>query len=380
MKYLLVLFFIWPICVFSQNTQMNGDINVDGDVNVADIVTLVNIIMNKGLDNGSDALNQSNEIEIKKVYGDGSTYCAFTSLVKRDGFYYIAFRESMMHVGPGDYGAIKIIRSDDLENWNVVANIKAKEIDLRDPCLCIMKDGRILLTCGARMLVDNRYVTRTYYSKENSDGSFPNVKKCLLPELTGAKLCEWLWRLTWKDDIGYGFCYKQDEVGGKFALSLLKTEDGESFQHVAEMNLLGMPSEAKIQILEDKSMLAIVRNDDSSAPFGYIGRSFPPYTQWDWKQLDIYIAGEDFIVDGEKIILCTRTRYNVADRTCIFIGDLNGNFRWNYILPSRKEGGDTSYGGIVDAGEEYIISYYTKIYSLMPSIYLARMPKTVLPK
>ena len=70
---------------------------------------------------------------MSRVYGDGSTYCAFTSLVKRGIVTMFAFREGMKHYGPDDFGVIKILKSKDLHSWDVVGSISCSEVDLRDP-------------------------------------------------------------------------------------------------------------------------------------------------------------------------------------------------------------------------------------------------------
>lgn len=311
-----------------------------------------------------------NELSVKRVYGDGSTYCAFTSLIKRDGIFYIAFREGMKHYGPGDYGVIRILKSSDLENWDLMTTITCNEVDLRDPCLSIRPDGKMHLVCGARILSKDTYITRTYVATEIRDGVFSEPTEAIFPNLPNSNVVRWLWRLTWNGQMGYGACYQLESSKDSYHLTLLSTKDGFSFQKVTDLKVQGSPSETRLRFDENNTMIALVRNDSKN--IGYIGRSFYPYTEWDWKSLGVYVAGHDFVIDDDKMVLVTRMSYNGANRTAVFVGNLEGNFQLNQILQS---GGDTSYCSIVDLDDEYVISYYAAINEAMPSIYIARISK-----
>ena len=315
------------------------------------------------------------QISVKRVYGDGIAYCAFTSLIKKDDYYYLAFREGKTHASDGDYGVIRILQSIDGDQWSDYQTISSDNIDLRDPDLSIMPDGHILLVCGARILSpEGFYFTKTYSSIEKN-GYFEEMEEVTIPKELDDKFGCWIWRTTWHTDgLGYGFAY--GNLDGKSNLCLLKTPDGRNYDKVCSLKLNGSPTEARVRFLQDKTMIAMVRMGYSEGG-GYMGRSNPPYDKWEWKQLDINLSGQDFIIDDNKVVVCTRIYQNTGERTSVYFGDLNGVFRWNYILPSSGRGGDSSYAGIIDNGNEYVISYYSKYEEENPSIYVVKIPKNI---
>ena len=311
------------------------------------------------------------EVSIDKVYGDGSKYCAFTSLLKHGGAYYLAFREGDSHVGPGDYGVIKILCSKDAKQWNHYQTIQADDKDLRDPQLTNTPDGHILLLCGARMYnaYGDYYYTKSYYSIETG-GVFLDVQPLNIPPGIDDPYCCWLWKLTWKGENGYGAAYRDDGTNNK--LTLLKTADGINYNLVTDIYTDQVINETKIQFLSNNEMIALFRSETG----GYIGHSKPPYTEWNLKKTNIYLAGQDFVILDNHLICATRLTTNIGGRTALCFGDLEGNFQWSYLLPSA---GDTSYPGIVEEKDRLLISYYSMHQTAKPSIYLAIIPKVKLP-
>lgn len=314
------------------------------------------------------------KVTVDKVYGDGSKYCAFTSLVKRDAIYYLAFREGYSHVGAGDYGQIVILYSRDAKKWNHFQTIKADNIDLRDPNLSVTPDGRLLLLCGARMYnaYEDYYYTKSYHSIEKK-GSFSAVQPVNIPPEIDDPYCCWLWKLTWKGEKGYGAAYRSDGITNK--LTLLTTVDGINYEIVADISTDRVISETSIAILPDKEMIALFRSDRE----GYICHSLPPYTEWKLKKTNIYLAGHDFVISDNQLICATRLTTNIGERTALWFGDFDGNFQWSFILPSSGIGGDTAYSGIIEEKDKLLISYYSMNQTSKPSIYLATIPKVNLP-
>lgn len=95
--------------------------------------------------------------------------------------------------------------------------------------------------------------------------------------------------------------------------------------------------------------IAIIRKDSDNHK-GYIGYSEPPYTEWNWKGLDVIMAGQDFIIDNE-VIMCVFRNFiwGGGYNTNAYFGTTEGIFDWCCILPSA---GDTGYAGICDEGKE----------------------------
>ena len=304
------------------------------------------------LDNDGTLNSMTSDISVNKIYGDGSTYCAFTSLVKRANVYYLAFREGASHVAPSDYGVIRIMSSLDGVNWTLMQTLSVNNTDLRDPDISIMPDGKLMILCGARMLTDgDTYITRTYYSIENSNNHFS------------------------QDRVGYGVCY------GDGGIALVKTIDGKTFDVVTHLDVNGEPNECQIRFDANKTAYMMVRRSGETGQGlnGYMGISNPPYDQWKWKELSIYLAGQDFIIDKNRIVVATRMTQNIGDRTSVWFGNLFGEFGWCYTLPYGGESGksDTAYAGLLDEEKEYWVSYYAIHEGEKPSIYLVKLSKNI---
>ncbi|MCF6358692.1 MAG: hypothetical protein L3J54_12900 [Draconibacterium sp.] len=105
--------------------------------------------------NGSTAQNsltQGGIISVERIW-DRAGHNAFTSLVYFKGRFYCSFREGGSHTplnknGIFINGSIRILMSEDGENWNPVAHIFKKDIDLRDPKLSVTPDNKIMLLMG----------------------------------------------------------------------------------------------------------------------------------------------------------------------------------------------------------------------------------------
>lgn len=344
---------------------------------ITGILHLLNVSCSKEDQNKSQFVgNELRPLEIRHIYGDGSTYCAFTSLIKHDGIYYLAFREAKTHVSVGDYGVIKVLSSVDGDTWKVFQTLSELETDLRDPSLSIMPDGRLLLICGARRLTSSgKYVTITEYSiMEN--GLFPNFISVNYPEEMKRDdyTSYWIWRLTWCEGIGYGVCYKYSETD-KSELDLMKTTDGINYEYITSFIIDGKLSETKLLFRENGEMMAFVRREPSLR--GMMGVSQYPYCNWSWKELGIYLAGHEVFIDNGKLFCATRTVYNIGGKTAIFWGGLDGDFCYSYTFPVISYNQyDTGYVGVIDAGASHWISFYSTHETDMPSVYLAKIPKS----
>src|SRR5262245_51315777 len=84
-------------------------------------------------------------IEQRKIWSAGE-HNAFTDLLYWKNRWWCVFRESEAHVG-GD-GTIRVITSTDGSTWESAANLAEADVDLRDPKLTVMPDGRLMLNCG----------------------------------------------------------------------------------------------------------------------------------------------------------------------------------------------------------------------------------------
>lgn len=295
------------------------------------------------------------------VYGDGSSYCAFTTLIQRDNFFYLAFREGNEHVADGDYGVIRILSSNDCVHWSLIQTINIPNIDLRDPNLSIAPEGNLFLICGGRTKLDNgELVTNTYYSFETNN-SFETPHKIWFPNDIYRTSVNWLWKLTWHNNKGYGVVYHKNGA------DIVETVDGINYILLSHINQ-PFVNESRIRFLINGEAIALFRATEGGN--GYIGNSKPPYTEWTYTQLNYHLSGQDFIITSDTIYCVSRSYDKDVAHTALYLSRLNGEILHKYILLSS---GDTSYAGIVEYNGYYYISYYSMHKTPKPAIYIEKI-------
>ena len=84
-------------------------------------------------------------LSLQKVWDRGE-HNAFTDLIRFQELWWCTFREAKDH-GPS-IGQVRMIVSIDGENWESAALLTERDVDLRDPKLSIMPDGRLMLIMG----------------------------------------------------------------------------------------------------------------------------------------------------------------------------------------------------------------------------------------
>lgn len=307
---------------------------------------------------------------VQKIW-DNDLYCAFTSLEKFQGWYYVAFREGRGHVfdenGKAE-GKIRVIRSKNLRKWESVALLGQPDLDFRDPKLSVTSDGQLLVSIGVSTYMNRKLVSQTPWAALSSDGVHYDLRKCILE---GGHTNDWPWRLTWKDDTGYNADYWWQE--GKGGFSLLTTKDGITYTTLCELEVPGSPNEATLRFTSDGRMAMVVRREGDNDN-GYWGVSEPPYTRWEWREIPLKLGGPDFLfLNDDRVVLCSRCHHiDNWHTTSLYVGNTDGTrFHQVMVLPS---GGDTSYPGMLIENNELIVSYYAGHETHWPSIYLARIP------
>lgn len=342
------------------------------------LVALLLLTVMPGMMNASNKTPKAKRISytVEKIW-DGDMYCAFTSIKKFKGWYYVAFREGRGHVfdenGKAE-GKIRVIRSRNLRKWESVALLGMPDMDFRDPKLSVTPDGRLLVSIGVSIYADRQFVSRGPWAALSSDGRNFSLQPC---DLEGCPGNDWPWRTTWYGNKGYNVDYylkdKSDE--DQAGLALLSTNDGIHYTRLCDLEVPGIfPNEATIRFKEDGTMVVLLRCEGGNGN-GYWGISEPPYTQWDWKEIPIRLGGPDFLFlkGEEKVVLCSRC-HHIGNwcTTSIYVGNADGtHFHQVLTLPS---GGDTSYPGLLIEKGELIVSYYAGHETHWPSIYLARIP------
>ena len=310
--------------------------------------------------------SETYSMKVERIWeGD---YCAFTSLIKYKGVYYCAFREATAHHfdanNPTTAGRIRVIASKNGKRWKSVVEFAQEGIDLRDPKLSEMSDGRMMLLFGGAYV--NRQGERMLEPKVvfSDDGKhFGPIRSVELdPSVRSGH--EWLWRVTWHKGVGYGVIY-----GSHFAL--MQTIDGVHYHKIVDLGLHHFPNETTIRFLSDDTMLMLVRTEED-AKHGMWGISRPPYTDWQWEEMNIILGGPNFLVlNDTTLVVGTRALYG-SEKMMMLKGRPDGKFEEVCLLPSG--GDDNSYPGMWVEGDKLWVTYYSRHETPKASIYLARMP------
>ncbi|MBE6186600.1 MAG: exo-alpha-sialidase [Rikenellaceae bacterium] len=323
------------------------------------------------------ALGQQICYSVDKIWDNGS-HCAFTSIEQYNGEYYITFREGETHIfdskGNAE-GKVRILHSADGTTWEALPLIGKAGIDLRDPKLSIMPDGRLMVIIGGSIYRNRKLTGCEPQVMFSEDGRTFTEPQPIVIENKADNGFNWLWRVTWHEGTGYTISYGKGE-GGKTEVALLSTTDGIHYKYLQSFDISGYPNEATIRFLPDGQMAVMLRRD-SNEPTGYWGLSHAPYTEWRWKEMEFRIGGPDFIVlDDKRIVAGGRTHLIAsAPKTSLLIGKGDGRFSEVLTLPS---GGDNSYPGFLKVGNELWVCYYSSHETRNASIYLAKIPLDIL--
>ncbi len=310
-------------------------------------------------------------VSVVKIW-DAGEHNAFTDLVRYRDEWFCVFRESEAHVG-GD-GRIRVITSPDGDRWTSAALLAEPGVDLRDPKLSITPDGRLMLVMGGSIYEGKKYLGRQPRVAFSGDGREWSTPRRVMAE------GDWLWRVTWHDGLAYGTSYNNTEPAAEagqtrpnWPLVLYSSRDGIHYEKVTALEVNGSPNETTLRFMENGDMLALVRREgaapDPADKAGWIGRSRPPYRQWEWHALDARLGGPDFIrlPDGS---LWAGTRWFNEDksRSTVLARMTPDSLSPVVKLPS---GGDTSYPGLAWHEGQIWMSYYSS-HEGKSCIYLAR--------
>lgn len=299
-------------------------------------------------------------VSVKRIW-DQAPHNAFTDLLFHDGRWYCVFREGSRHASPD--GAIRVITSNDGDQWSSLALVTDPAEDLRDAKLSVTPSGQLMLN-GAGMQADKdiRYHSMAWFS---SDGgrNWSDSHRIGDPGF-------WLWRSQWHNGVCYSMGYDTNRDRSKRTARFYRSGDGKSYEAmIPKLNLDNGVGEDAILFDDDGSALCLFRHETGDK-MAFLGRSKPPYDQWTWKRLNVRIGGPNMrrLPDG-RIIAATRL-YDGKTRTSLsWLDPDNETLTECLTLPS---GGDTSYAGMVWKDDILWISYYSS-HEEKTCIYLAKV-------
>ena len=329
---------------------------------------------------------QEKIISVERIW-DRAGHSAFTDLVYFNDMFYCVFRESATHKPDQNEnciinGSIRMIASEDGQNWTSVAHIYEKDVDLRDPKLSVTPDNRLMLLMGTSVYEGTELKTTQgkvcFFNAESKE--FTQLQNINIDKRIRTKR-DWLWNVTWNKGAAYGVVYQGEKNRLiNFTIHLVKSLDGINYEYVSSLEVTTKPNEADVKFLDDWKMVIIVRGSP-----GAIGVSSAPYQKWVWNPLPVKLGGPELIVLDNNNLICVTREDNPgnANRTILAEVTLSGDFEKLLTLPS---GGDTSYAGMVLKDGILYISYYsshegqTSIYNAnrengvgKTSIYMAKV-------
>lgn len=310
------------------------------------------------------------EITIRKIWSD-ENHNAFGDLVYFRGNFYCSFRQGSDHVGGKD-GLVRIIKSRDGINWKTATVLEKQGYDLRDPKLSVTPDGRIMVIMGGAVYKERKLIKRlTHVSFSNRSGKkFSDPQPTKVPATIKSDN-DWIWRLAWHNNTGYGILYQYQDP---FRLFLLKTADGINYDLIRNFDEIGdAPNETTVRVMPDGEMIMMVRRERGEQK-GLWGRSKSPYTDWIWTDARMRFGGPDFAALNDDLLIAGTRVYDTPSYTGLFLVNRAGQFKKFLRLPS---GGDNSYPGFVVGKDKVYVSYYSS-HEGNSSIYFVEIPLSVI--
>jgi hypothetical protein len=288
----------------------------------------------------------------RKVYSDGR-HNAFTGMARFNGRVYLCFRSSEDHVAPG--GGIRVIASNDLNEWETAHFVSEPTRDYRDPKL-VNFGGELRTYFAAVPFRDGRpdsarRASMVVRSKGGQQFGKPEL-------LTGLPKGVWLWHVATQGDTLYGTGYSRAE-NGQYLGTLFRSKDGIAWERHADIPSPG--SETFLDFDKNGTLWLLVRRQDQGNVL-VLCRAEAPYDSLTVERKMPMPLGGPFVkrLDYGWIIITRQWdppgRRNL--RTEIFwLGDQAEQPRSITRLPS---GGDTSYAAWLDTSPgQAVVSYYS---------------------
>ncbi len=292
-----------------------------------------------------------------------------TDMIEWQGQFYLAYVSSPYHFG-NDQSVLHVKRSADLgRTWDEVDSFNPEGEDIRDPKFAAIGEHLFLYALQNTSFVAEPYLTAYAYTEDGTTWT---------PFQTVEGVDGWLfWRPKSRDGVSYYNTAYWYEHGRSV---LLQSTDGIQWQIISTINEGERNDETEIEFLPDGRMLATARleyGDFADGAFGdprgatLIAVSEPPYTSWvelaqsRVTRLDgsylfsyhgrIYAVGRFQPDLGNSGLFTSQGSVLARKRTALFEVRLDG-LAYLTDLPSA---GDTSYVGLVVAGDTAYITYYT---------------------
>lgn len=280
----------------------------------------------------------------------------------RDHFYLI-HAASPFHFGSSRCH-LKLWRSKDAVHWEKIAQFSNAPEDIRDPKFAVINDRLFLYVLLNRAFNPEPYTT-AYSVSEDGEHWVP------------LKLIEPAGWLFWRPKSLDGKTWYVPAYWWEHGESiLLRSTDGQNWEKVSTIYTGDRNDETDIEFLPDGRMLAVARLEFSEDflqgdPHGstLIALAEPPYNNWkvSAKSTLTRLDGPCLFAYNGRVYALGRYQ-PIKDRPFSYPGSIFSRKRTSLFLVQEDglvylgdlpSAGDTSYGAVVQRGEELYIEYYT---------------------
>lgn len=285
---------------------------------------------------------------LKKIFNKNQ-HDAFTDLNRVDNQLLICFRRATNHhSNDGRIVFQQLNLQGKLINQHIFQILNS---DLRDPKIYILQDKSILLTAYARKIErdsdgNGKTISQNTYWHAATLNNIESVN--WQHQGFFAKDFHWCWRLSWHEQFVYSLAYERRTDN----LFLYKGPNLSQFTAFTQPVLskaehgLGYPNESDLCFTGQKSQaqaIAVVRRDADTYTT-QLGKSAPPFADWQWHDLPIYLASPRILaVSNDEFIIAARyehgqlTQLPLLQKQAIrYYG--NGNETLDYIDDELKTG------------------------------------------
>lgn len=302
-----------------------------------------------------------------RMIWDAGPHNAFTDLVRWRGRWHCSFREGTGHSSLD--GTARVLVSEDGKQWRSTAHFAEEGRDLRDPKLCVLPDGRLLLGVGVRKADEEdpgawHTNSRVYVTADGQRWQGPH--KVGDPQV-------WMWRYVTHGDFVYSFGYRQRPKGrgGETFLRFYRSPNGVDWEQITQTQAGGgYVNEAAFVFEPDDRCVVLLRREGGH---GRLGMARPPYTDWTWSDLEERFNGPALLrlPDG-RLLAAGRSKALGAPSAKTALGWLTTDppaLRPLLWLPSQHE---TGYPGLALHEGRVWASYYSS-QSGKCAIYIAEL-------
>ena len=320
---------------------------------------------------------------VHKIW-DNEYHNAFTDLVVHGDFLYCVFRQASHHNPTAD-ASVKILRSADGLQWDLVATIYSPDTllpDIRDPHIIVNHESELQLVAGIASLDAASYKTYCWIS---TDGHSWNE----VGQIGDNHF--WLWDMFISNDDYYSIAFPAgSDRPINNLLRLYQSNDGTNFE--AYLDTLVFDStfrmtEASTIEMAQGDWVTLIRVDPfvsgpNSIGRSLLGRSEPPHLSWTWEELSWQIGSPNLLLlPDNNILLATRKHlaWNYFTTNLMWLDLESPNLIDMITLPSLGTNGnaDNGYPGITIFNGNIWVSYYSShadVNQLTNSdIYLAKV-------